>query len=149
MNRRGTRAIASLSKSAPARAHELLAQKPQSGDLIIARQPTPNCPLVRGDRRAGLAVAVVLAILLAQADPQAQIAGRIAGTVQDAAGNPLTGVVVTLAGIPGLEARTDREGRFVLEPVPNGDHVITATHADVARVLVPFASSMARLPSST
>ena len=75
----------------------------------------------------------MLAILLVQADLQAQGAGRIAGTVQDPAGNPLTGVVVALAGIPGLEASTDREGRFVLEPVPNGDHVITATLADVAR----------------
>ena len=89
--------------------------------------------ITRGDRRAGAAVAAVLAIVLVQADLQAQGAGRIAGTVQDLAGNPLTGVVVTLAGIPGLEASTDREGRFVLAPVPNGDHVITATLADVAR----------------
>jgi iron complex outermembrane recepter protein len=83
--------------------------------------------------RAGAAAVAVLAILVVQAEPQAQGAGRIAGTVLDPVGNPLTGVVVALAGIPGLEASTDREGRFVLEPVPHGDHVITATLADVAR----------------
>ena len=89
--------------------------------------------IARGDRRAGAAAAAVLAIVLVQADVQAQGAGRITGTVQDLAGNPLTGVVVALAGIAGLEASTDREGQFVLEPVPNGDHVITATLEDVAR----------------
>jgi iron complex outermembrane receptor protein len=72
-------------------------------------------------------------MLLVQANLRAQGAGRIEGTVQDLAGNPLAGVVVTLAGITGLEASTDREGRFVLEPVPQGDHVIVATLADVAR----------------
>jgi iron complex outermembrane recepter protein len=93
-------------------------------------------PLVRGiaggDRGAGPAAAAVLAILLVQADLQAQGAGRIAGTVRDLAGNPLAGVVVALAGDPGLEASTDAEGRFVLEPVPMGEHLITATLADLA-----------------
>jgi iron complex outermembrane recepter protein len=85
-----------------------------------------------GDRSAGAAAAAVLAIVLVHADLQAQADGRIAGTVQDVAGNPVTGVLVALTGIPGLEARTDRDGRFVLEPVPNGEHEITATLADLA-----------------
>jgi iron complex outermembrane recepter protein len=127
VNRRGTKAIASLYTIALARSHrELLGRQPQTGNLIISG-------IARGDRRAGVVAAAVLAILLVQADLQAQGAGRIAGTVQDAAGNPLTGVVVTLAGIPGLETRTDGEGRFVLEAVPSGDHVISATLADVVR----------------
>ena len=128
MNRRGARAIASLYTIAPARAH-----REQKSSASAAQNRTLVRGIARGDRRAGAAAAAVLAILLVQADLQAQGAGRIAGTVQDLAGNPLTDVVVTLAGIPGLEASTDREGRFVLEPVPNGDHVITATLADVAR----------------
>jgi iron complex outermembrane recepter protein len=66
------------------------------------------------------------------ADLQAQAAGRIAGTVQDLAGNPLTGVMVALAGIPGIEASTDGEGQFLLELVPVGEHSITATLADFA-----------------
>jgi iron complex outermembrane receptor protein len=109
--------IASLYTIAPARAR---------------RERLDQCPPT-GVRRAGKAAAAVLAILL-QADLQAQGAGRIAGTVQDVAGNPLMDVLVTLAGMRQLEARTDREGRFVLELVPSGDHVITATLADAVRV---------------
>jgi iron complex outermembrane receptor protein len=85
-----------------------------------------------GDRGAGAVAAAVLAIVLAHADLQAQAAGRIAGTVQDVAGNPVTGVLVALTGIPGVEASTDGDGRFVLEPVPNGEHVITATLTNLA-----------------
>ena len=65
--------------------------------------------------------------MLLQADLHAQGVGRVAGRVQDLAGNPLTGVLITLAGMPTLEARTDDEGRFALEAVPSGDRVITAT----------------------
>ena len=37
------------------------------------------------------------------------------------------GVLITIAGMPALEARTDAEGRFALADVPGGDRVISAT----------------------
>jgi iron complex outermembrane recepter protein len=73
------------------------------------------------------AAAGLLVTMLLQADLHAQGVGRVAGRVQDLAGNPLKGVLITLAGMPTLEARTDDEGRFALEAVPGGDRVITAT----------------------
>jgi iron complex outermembrane receptor protein len=73
------------------------------------------------------AAAGLLVIMLLQADLHAQGVGRVAGRLHDLAGNPLTGVLITLAGMPTLEARTDDEGRFALEAVPSGDRVITAT----------------------
>ena len=78
------------------------------------------------------AAAGLLVTMLLQADLHAQGVGRVAGRVQDLAGNPLTGVLITLAGMPTLEARTDDEGRFALEAVPSGDRVITATLEDFA-----------------
>ena len=144
MNRGGTRAIARCTRSSTRQVPggaQLTALEGAAAVLIcrtmVSVSAAHDRTLVRGiaggDRRAGAAAAAVLAILLVQADLQAQGAGRIAGTVQDLAGNPLAGVVVALAGIPGLEASTDPQGRFVLEPVPIGEHVITATLEDVAR----------------
>jgi iron complex outermembrane receptor protein len=73
------------------------------------------------------AVAGLLLTMLLPADLHAQGVGRVAGRVQDLAGNPLTGVLITIAGMPALEARTDAEGRFALADVPGGDRVISAT----------------------
>jgi iron complex outermembrane recepter protein len=92
----------------------------------------PNRTRTIGARNAGAVVAAALVTLLVHVDLRAQAVGRIAGTVQDVARNRVAGVVVSLDGIPGLEASTDREGRFVLEPVPDGEYAITATLADVA-----------------
>ena len=80
-------------------------------------------------RKAG---AGLLVIMLSQADLHAQGVGRVAGRLHDLAGNPLTGVLITLAGMPTLEARTDDEGRFALEAVPSGDRVVTAALAGFA-----------------
>ena len=71
---------------------------------------------------AGLLVTVLL-----QAGLEAQGVGRIAGRVQDLAGNPLADVSITVRGVPELDARTDDHGGFVLAPVPDGEYVITAT----------------------
>jgi iron complex outermembrane receptor protein len=145
VNRGGTRAVASLHTILnSARCLEALSSLLSTGRRrrrICMEESSVSAgqdrKLVRGiaggDRSASAAAAAVLASLLVQADLRAQGAGRIAGTVQDLAGNPVAGVVVALAGIPGLEASTDSEGRFVLEPVPIGEYVITATLADVAR----------------
>jgi iron complex outermembrane recepter protein len=78
------------------------------------------------------AAAGLLVTMLLQADLHAQGVGRVAGRVQDLAGNPLTGVSITLARMPRLDARTDDEGRFALEAVPSGDRVVTATLAGFA-----------------
>jgi iron complex outermembrane recepter protein len=71
---------------------------------------------------AGLLVTVLL-----QAGLEAQGVGRVAGRVQDLAGNPLADVSITVRGVPELDARTDDHGGFVLAPVPDGEYVITAT----------------------
>jgi iron complex outermembrane receptor protein len=71
---------------------------------------------------AGLLVTVLL-----QAGLEAQGVGRVAGRVQDLAGNPLADVSITVRGVPELDARTDDDGGFVLAPVPDGEYVITAT----------------------
>src|SRR5687767_1718455 len=76
---------------------------------------------------AGKAAAGLLVTLMLPAHLHAQGVGRVAGRVQDLAGNPLSGVLITLATMPAREARTSDEGLFALEAVPSGDQVITAT----------------------
>jgi iron complex outermembrane recepter protein len=71
--------------------------------------------------------AALLVTVLSQAGLQAQGVGRVAGRVQDLAGNPLADVSITVRGVPELNARTDDNGGFVLAPVPDGEYVITAT----------------------
>jgi iron complex outermembrane recepter protein len=71
--------------------------------------------------------AALLVTVLWQAGLQAQGVGRVAGRVQDLAGNPLADVSITVRGVPELDARTDDHGGFVLAPVPDGEYVITAT----------------------
>ena len=71
--------------------------------------------------------AALLGTVLWQAGLQAQGVGRVAGRVQDLAGNPLADVSITVRGVPELDARTDDHGGFVLAPVPDGEYVITAT----------------------
>jgi iron complex outermembrane recepter protein len=90
---------------------------------------TKSSPAAIAARKAA---AGLLVTMLLQADLHAQGVGRVAGRVQDLAVNPLTGVLITLAGMPTREARTDDEGRFTLEAVPSGDRVITATLAGFA-----------------
>jgi TonB-dependent starch-binding outer membrane protein SusC len=81
----------------------------------------------------GLALALVLP---RQAFTQAT--GTISGTVTGAAGRPLAGAAVAVAGT-ARAAQTDAEGRFTLTAVPTGSRTIRATfagHAEGSRTAV-------------
>ena len=60
----------------------------------------------------------------------AQPAGRLAGVVRDATGSALPGVTLTVAG-PALTAPrtvvTDDHGEYVLDSLPEGHYLVTAT----------------------
>ena len=59
----------------------------------------------------------------------AQPAGRLAGVVRDATGNVLPGAMLTVAG-PALGAPrtvTHEHGQYVLESLPEGRELVTAT----------------------
>jgi iron complex outermembrane recepter protein len=60
----------------------------------------------------------------------AQPAGRLAGVVRDATGSVLPGVTLTVAG-PALGAPrtvvTDEHGQYVLDSLPEGRYLVTAT----------------------
>ncbi len=62
----------------------------------------------------------------------AQTAGRLAGVVRDATGDVLPGVTLIVAG-PALTAPrtvvTDEHGGYVLESLPAGHYVVTATRS--------------------
>ena len=70
------------------------------------------------------AVALLLALPVAA---RAQPAGSIEGTVVDANGSPLPGVVVTVTG-PGVRAElvTGADGAYVAAGLAAGDYVVTA-----------------------
>ena len=77
-----------------------------------------------------LAVAAVLFSLSATATvtAAAQTTGAIEGAVVDANGNPLPGVVVTVAGPGGREERvTGADGSYAAAGLAAGDYVVTAT----------------------
>ena len=74
-----------------------------------------------------LAIAVVLLSLSTTATPAAQATGAIEGTVADANGNPLPGVVVTVTG-PGVrqEHVTGADGTYMAAGLAAGAYVVTA-----------------------
>ena len=60
----------------------------------------------------------------------AQPAGRLAGVVRDATGSVLPGVTLTVAGPALGEPRTvvtDEHGQYVLDSLPEGRYLVTAT----------------------
>jgi iron complex outermembrane receptor protein len=59
----------------------------------------------------------------------AQTAGQLAGVVRDTTGSVLPGVTVTVAGVALVAPRTvvtDQDGRYVLDSLPAGRHLVTA-----------------------
>ena len=111
------------------------ASRPPPGDVSLDRvarrgplfhvRPGPAWP------RGGLAVAcwtaVATFLLLSGSPSSAQSTGAIDGTVVDANGSPLPGVVVTVTG-PGVRAEfvTGADGAYVAAGLAAGDYVVTA-----------------------
>jgi len=56
-----------------------------------------------------------------------ELAGSVSGHVRDDRGLAVQDAVVAVSG---LEARSDRQGRFTIHDVPPGTHELTATHPD-------------------
>ena len=75
-----------------------------------------------------LSIASILMWLSAAAGAAAQTAGTIRGTVTDASGNALPGVVVT-ASASGVDTEvvTDADGAFAFTDLAAGEHLLTAT----------------------
>ncbi len=57
--------------------------------------------------------------------------GRVVGTVRDSAGAPIAGAVVRVPAL-GRSAATDAAGRFSLDVLPAGSHVLSAAAPGVA-----------------
>lgn len=55
-----------------------------------------------------------------------QMNGRLEGVVVDDRGTPLVGVAVTAQGVQLVFALTDRQGRFVFDPLPPGPYLVRA-----------------------
>lgn len=85
---------------------------------------------MRRSFRAVLAVAVMAAVLVAPA-ARAQGSGSITGTVFDSLiGAPLAGAHVWVRGI-ARSAVSDGHGRFRVDSLPPGSHVVAFEHADL------------------
>jgi TonB-dependent starch-binding outer membrane protein SusC len=90
----------------------------------------------------------VLGLTLALVLPQralAQATGTISGTVTGAAGRPLSGAAVAVAGTT-LGTQTNAEGRFTIPAVPGGSRTIRATfagHAEATRSVTVTAGQTA------
>src|SRR3989304_10594486 len=57
---------------------------------------------------------------------RATLSGAITGTVSDARGGPLSGVMVSVIGAAMAMDVTDARGRFSLDRLPNGEYILTA-----------------------
>lgn len=76
-------------------------------------------------------VAVLAALLLVPGLAYAQGSGAITGTVYDSlVGAPLAGARVWVRGIT-RDATTDRVGRFRIDSVPAGSHIVAFEHPDL------------------
>ncbi len=74
-----------------------------------------------------LAMAATLAVLIAPSPVSGQPHGAVQGTVMDAPGGALPGVVVTLTGPDGpRESVTDATGAFAFAALPAGDYAVAA-----------------------
>jgi TonB-dependent SusC/RagA subfamily outer membrane receptor len=77
-----------------------------------------------------IALALTLAVLAAPHVLEAQITGTIEGVVRsEHTGRPIANATVQLLGT-SIASTTDRQGRYRMEEVPRGDHLIRVTHSD-------------------
>ena len=82
--------------------------------------------------------AVLLSLSAGVTAAPAQTTGTIEGTVADAAGGALPGVVVTATSETGPhESVTDATGAFVFAALPAGDYVVAATLPGFATTEIP------------
>ncbi len=88
----------------------------------------PETAVSLARRVVRLSIATVSALALATAAAAAQTTGTIRGTVTDAAGDALPGVVVT-ASASGVDTEgvTNADGAFAFTDLAAGDYVLTAT----------------------
>ena len=88
----------------------------------------PEVAVSLARRIVRLSIATVSALALATASATAQTTGTIRGTVTDAAGSALPGVVVT-ASASGVDTEgvTNADGAFAFTDLPAGDYILTAT----------------------
>ena len=89
---------------------------------------SPEAAVSFARRVAGLWLAALSTVALATAGATAQTTGTIRGTVTDANGNALPGVVVT-ASASGVETEgvSNAAGAFAFTDLAAGDHLLTAT----------------------
>ncbi len=81
-------------------------------------------------RSISLAVAGCFLVLFMAATGQTTL-GRVTGTVRDAAGTPVAGVVIKIEarGAAPLTRTSDKDGQFTFERVPLADYDVTALFA--------------------
>ena len=85
-----------------------------------------------------VAIAAVLLSLSAVAIPLAQTPGAIEGSVVDASGAPLPGVVVTVTGLEVREERvTGADGSYAASGLAAGDYLVTAVLPGFESVQLP------------
>ena len=102
---------------------------------------------------AAAGVLVILCVPLSVASQTLEPAGRIAslapgaiqGQVQDEAGAPVQGAVVSALGSSSVFAVTDRAGRFELRPLPPGPYLV---RAHLTGFVAPRGQVIRVLPSS-
>ena len=102
---------------------------------------------------AAAGVLVILCVPLAATAQVLEPAGRIAslapgtiqGQVQDEAGAPVQGAVVSALGSSSVFAVTDRAGRFELRPLPPGPYLV---RAHLAGFVAPRGQVVRVLPSA-
>lgn len=84
---------------------------------------------MKPSRTAALALPLLLGLLALADAGAAQSTTTVSGTVLAAAGEPVAGAIVRIAGTDA-SAATDGSGGFVLRGLPIGDHTLVVQHAD-------------------
>jgi iron complex outermembrane receptor protein len=79
-----------------------------------------------------LARAILIGIACASQTAWAQQPASVSGRVVGTDGRPLEGVIVRIDGLPRLAAATDADGRYRIQSVPVGTHIVRAARLGVA-----------------